>query len=86
MLAWNDAETCLVISLFSLILRYFTSNYHPFEDEELTSTTVMDADSRIYSPEEKCVYYHNNHTRIFTSVYEGIPENLLLNFMGWLVS
>jgi len=47
----------------------------------------MDADeSRIYSPEEKCIYYHNNHTRIFTSVYEGIPENLLLNFMGWLVS
>jgi hypothetical protein len=80
-----------MISLFShapsVIPRYYTSPYHPFEDEEQTSTTVMDADdSRIYSPEEKCIYYHNNHTRIFTSVYEGIPENLLLNFMGWLVS
>lgn len=37
-----------------------------------------------------CVLYNRhrraNSTLIFTPTYEGIPENLLLNFLGWLVS
>ncbi|XP_065347939.1 calcium permeable stress-gated cation channel 1 [Cloeon dipterum] len=35
-------------------------------------------------PEEKCGS-RNNHTRIFTSVYEGIPENVAINFTCWLL-
>lgn len=34
---------------------------------------------------EKCTYYNKTSKRIITSAYEGIPENLLLNFLGWLV-
>lgn len=38
------------------------------------------------SPRDKCVYYNKTTNKIFTSTYEGIPENLLLNFLGWMVS
>lgn len=43
-----------------------------------------------YSPlnrpsKEKCVYYNRTTNKIITPVYEGIPENLLLNFLGWLM-
>jgi hypothetical protein len=38
------------------------------------------------SSRDKCVYYNRTTNNIFTSAYEGIPENLLLNFMGWMVS
>ena len=37
------------------------------------------------SPRDKCVYYNRTTNNIFISAYEGIPENLLLNFLGWLV-
>ncbi|XP_047108351.1 calcium permeable stress-gated cation channel 1 [Schistocerca piceifrons] len=32
---------------------------------------------------ESCAYYNKTTKRIITSVYEGIPENFLLNFLGW---
>lgn len=35
---------------------------------------------------EKCIYYNRTTGRIITPAYEGIPENLLLNFLGWVVS
>lgn len=43
-----------------------------------------------YSPlnrpsKEKCIYYNRTTNKIITPVYEGIPENLLLNFLGWLM-
>lgn len=38
-----------------------------------------------YSSRDKCVYYNRTTNNIFTSAYEGIPENLLLNFLGWMV-
>jgi len=37
------------------------------------------------SPRDKCVYYNRTTNNIFTSAYEGIPENLLLNVLGWMV-
>ncbi|XP_059482443.1 CSC1-like protein 2 isoform X2 [Neocloeon triangulifer] len=49
------------------------------------SPPIMDPYEDGDGPADKCGYYRNNHTRIFTSVYEGIPENLLLNFLCWLV-
>lgn len=38
------------------------------------------------STKEKCIYYNRTTGRIITPAYEGIPENLLLNFLGWIVS
>ncbi|XP_046676490.1 calcium permeable stress-gated cation channel 1 [Homalodisca vitripennis] len=37
------------------------------------------------STKEKCIYYNRTTGRIITPAYEGIPENLLLNFLGWLM-
>lgn len=37
------------------------------------------------SSRDKCGYYNRTTNNIFTSAYEGIPENLLLNFLGWMV-
>lgn len=37
------------------------------------------------SPTDKCVYYNRTTNKIFISTYEGIPENLLLNFLGWMI-
>ena len=38
-------------------------------------------------PELKCDrYYAENHTHFIYGGYEGIPENLLLNFVVWVVS
>ncbi|XP_054283648.1 calcium permeable stress-gated cation channel 1-like isoform X1 [Macrosteles quadrilineatus] len=34
---------------------------------------------------EKCIYYNRTTGRIITPAYEGIPENLLLNFLGWIM-
>lgn len=34
---------------------------------------------------DTCVYYNRTTKKIISSIYEGIPENLLLNFLGWLV-
>lgn len=31
------------------------------------------------------MYYNRTTNNIFTSAYEGIPENLLLNFLGWMI-
>ena len=39
-----------------------------------------------FTPRDKCVYYNRTNNKLFTSAYEGIPENLLLNILGWLVS
>lgn len=39
----------------------------------------------LYTSRDKCVYYNKTTNKIFTSAYEGIPENLLLNFLGWMV-
>jgi hypothetical protein len=41
--------------------------------------------NQLSSPRDKCVYYNRTTNNIFTSAYEGIPENLLLNFLGWMV-
>lgn len=35
---------------------------------------------------EKCNYYNRTRNRLLITAYEGIPENLLLNAMGCLVS
>lgn len=35
---------------------------------------------------EKCNYYNRTRNRLLITAYEGIPENLLLNSMGCLVS
>lgn len=37
------------------------------------------------APDGKCVYFNGTHGKILLDVYEGIPENLILNFIGWLV-
>jgi len=42
-------------------------------------------DTNLLSPRDKCGYYNRTTNKIFTSAYEGIPENLLLNFLGWMV-
>lgn len=41
-----------------------------------------------YSPgaREKCNYYNRTRNRLLITAYEGIPENLLLNLLGCLVS
>lgn len=35
---------------------------------------------------EKCNYYNRTRNRLLITAYEGIPENLLLNALGCLVS
>lgn len=35
---------------------------------------------------EKCNYYNRTRNRLLITAYEGIPENLLLNVLGCLVS
>lgn len=35
---------------------------------------------------EKCNFYVRNRNRLLITAYEGIPENLLLNLIGCLVS
>jgi len=35
---------------------------------------------------EKCNYYNRTRNRLLITAYEGIPENLLLNAVGCLVS
>lgn len=35
---------------------------------------------------EKCNYYNRTRNRIIITAYEGIPENLLLNALGCVVS
>ncbi|PSN32304.1 CSC1-like protein 2 [Blattella germanica] len=37
------------------------------------------------TPKDQCVYYNKSTNKIITSAYEGIPENLLLNFLGWMI-
>jgi hypothetical protein len=39
----------------------------------------------LHTSRDKCVYYNKTTNKIITSAYEGIPENLLLNFLGWMV-
>ncbi|XP_022189057.1 calcium permeable stress-gated cation channel 1 [Nilaparvata lugens] len=34
---------------------------------------------------DRCIYYNRTTNKIITPAYEGIPENLLLNFLGWLI-
>lgn len=46
---------------------------------------LSDDTKLISSPRDKCVYYNRTTNKIFTSAYEGIPENLLLNFLGWMI-
>ncbi|KAL1458519.1 hypothetical protein WDU94_008661 [Cyamophila willieti] len=36
-------------------------------------------------PKEKCAYFNKTTTNIFITAYEGIPQNLLLNVIAWLV-
>jgi hypothetical protein len=47
--------------------------------------TMSSDDTNLLSPRDKCVYYNRTTNNIFTSAYEGIPENLLLNFLGWMI-
>lgn len=35
---------------------------------------------------DKCNYYNRTRNRLLITAYEGIPENLLLNVLGCLVS
>lgn len=49
-----------------------------FTESELTNEAL-------HTSREKCVYYNKTTNKIFTSTYEGIPENLLLNFLGWMI-
>lgn len=35
---------------------------------------------------DKCNYYNRTRNRLLITAYEGIPENLLLNALGCLVS
>lgn len=35
---------------------------------------------------DKCNYYNRTKNRLLITAYEGIPENLLLNVLGCLVS
>ncbi|KAF4525455.1 hypothetical protein B566_EDAN004867 [Ephemera danica] len=49
---------------------------------------IMDFEEEIVfkTASDKCLPYNkHNNSRIFTSTYEGIPENLLINFVGWLL-
>ena len=49
-----------------------------------SSVTEMTGNS---SSTIKCnQYIIHNKTHIFYGGYEGIPENLLINFIGWVVS
>lgn len=42
--------------------------------------------SVIIPAKEKCNYYNRTRNRLLITAYEGIPENLLLNVLGCLVS
>lgn len=46
--------------------------------------TSMD-DNKIAPPQSKCVYHNRTNPLVFDVAYEGIPENLLLNSIGWMV-
>jgi len=35
---------------------------------------------------DKCIYYNTTNNKFLIDAYEGIPQNLLLNFIAWLVS
>lgn len=37
-------------------------------------------------PDGKCIYYNATNPKIILDTYEGIPQTLILNFCGWLVS
>ncbi|KAK7863628.1 hypothetical protein R5R35_006165 [Gryllus longicercus] len=53
----------------------------PFSDDQFQSFIHW-----AQSTSDKCVYYNkSSNTTIITRAYEGIPENLLLNFLGWLL-
>ncbi|KAI5736401.1 hypothetical protein M8J76_002862 [Diaphorina citri] len=36
-------------------------------------------------PKEKCAYFNKTTANIFITAYEGIPQNLLLNVIAWLL-
>ncbi|XP_068239271.1 calcium permeable stress-gated cation channel 1 isoform X1 [Palaemon carinicauda] len=43
-------------------------------------------DNKLSPDRTKCnTYVLQNKTHLFSGGYEGIPENLLINFMGWIV-
>ncbi|XP_075213125.1 transmembrane protein 63 isoform X2 [Lycorma delicatula] len=63
---------CLFIMSLMALTR---DNPHQYTDDDHVQL--------LSSSKNKCLFY--NRTRIITSAYEGIPENLLLNFLGWLI-
>lgn len=58
---------------------------HLFTDSEFPNETIPEYYIGSRAPKDKCVYYNRTTNKIITSAYEGIPENLLLNFLGWLI-
>ncbi|XP_067007803.2 calcium permeable stress-gated cation channel 1 isoform X2 [Anabrus simplex] len=63
----------------------FSISTFPQSDRDLHEDELSLVWSHGYTV-DKCVYYNKTtNTTIITRAYEGIPENLLLNFLGWLL-
>lgn len=37
-------------------------------------------------PDGKCIYYNATNPKLILDAYEGIPQTLILNLIGWVVS
>nr|CAD7397451.1 unnamed protein product [Timema poppensis] len=61
------------------IVRMYFPTMAPYNESESLLYGTGDTDPG------QCNYLAKTHGKYITSVYEGIPENLVLNFMGWLL-
>lgn len=50
------------------------------------TTAFLDGLDIRESNHDNCVYYNSTNHKIILDTYEGIPQNLILNFIAWLVS
>lgn len=84
---------CFNIDEFDISALSLLFCFHEFEAKIFNANFVFRflnmADNRIATPEKnKCIdaYYNRTGPLFLGTVYEGIPENLILNFIGWIVS